>query len=133
MARCLCCGRTFSTQTFSTTYWLKRPDLQPHVFLRLVECGALRQVARGLGVVHSTVQRQAERLGRHCLLYQLVHGPSSPPREALVLDGFQSFEYSQYWPCEFNVLVGSASEDGNGERDPLGRGARAGSGTTPPL
>ncbi|MFM7232232.1 MAG: hypothetical protein ACKO3S_09620, partial [bacterium] len=25
--RCVTCGRTFSSQTFSTTYWLKRPDV----------------------------------------------------------------------------------------------------------
>ena len=107
--RCLDCRRCFSTQTFDTTYWLKRPDLQRLIFLRLVECGAHRQIARGLGVVQSTVQKQAERLGRLALLFQEQRVPSRLPAEDLVLDGLQTFEYSQYWPCDFNLLIGADS------------------------
>ncbi len=107
--RCRTCRRTFSTQTFDTTYWLKRPDLQPQIMLRLVECGAFRQIGRGLGVVHSTVLRQTERLGRHCLLFQHLHGPRGEATEELVLDGFRTFELSQFWPVDFNLLVGQRS------------------------
>ena len=107
--RCLDCARSFSTQTFDTTYWLKRPDLQPLIFRRQVECSCFRQTARSLGVSPTTVRRQVERLGRHCLLYLWKNRPQGPPREALVLDGFQSFEYSQFWPYDLNLVVGSFS------------------------
>lgn len=106
---CMICGRYFSTQTFDTTYWLRRPDLQREIWRRSVECVAHRQAGRGLGVVHSTVQRQVERLGRHSLLFQATREPAVLPDEALVLDGLQTFENSQYWPCDLNLLVGQRS------------------------
>jgi transposase-like protein len=104
---CLHCRRSFSTQTFSTTYWLKRPDLLKTLFHRTLQCSAYRQVARELDVDPTTVQRQVERLGRHCLLFQELHRPKETPRETLVLDGFESFEFSQYYPCHFHVAAGA--------------------------
>lgn len=112
--RCLRCGRSFSSQSFRTTYWLKRPDLLVAIFHGLVQCSGLRQIARGLGVAHSTVLNQARRLGRHCLLYELRHAPPGTPREPLVLDGLRSFEYSQYWPFDLNHVVGASTHYGYG-------------------
>jgi transposase-like protein len=103
---CRSCRRNFSTQTFSTTYWLKHPRLLAPLFHRLVGCSALRQIARELGVTHSTLQRQSERLGRHCLLVLEALRPRGAPTEPLVLDGFRTFEHSQYWPFDLQLLVG---------------------------
>jgi hypothetical protein len=105
---CQHCGRNFSTQTFSPTYWLKRPERLASIFHRVLGCSALRQIARELGVAHSTVQRQAERLGRHCLLLHEALRPRGAPAESLVLDGLRTFEHSQYWPYDLNVLVGAS-------------------------
>jgi len=105
--RCLDCGRSFSTQTFSTTYWLRKPELLPLVHRSLVECGAFRQAGRGLRVSHSTVAGQAARLGRHCLLYHQLHRPRELPSHALALDGLRTFVQSQYWPCDLNWLIDS--------------------------
>ena len=107
--KCKTCRREFSTQTFDTTYFLKRPDLQQPLFHGLVCCSGFRQLARAWGVAHSTLQRQASRLGRHCLLYERVHGPGGPPTESLARDGFVTFEFSQFWPFEVNTLVGRKS------------------------
>jgi transposase-like protein len=103
--RCQHCGRNFSSQTFSPTYWLRHRALLRPLFYRVLACSALRQIAAELGVAHATVQRQIERLGRHCLL---VHAALCPerPAEPLVLDGLQGFEASQLHPFELNVLVG---------------------------
>ncbi|MHA7838904.1 MAG: transposase, partial [bacterium] len=103
---CHHCGRNFSSQTFETSYWLRRPDLLAPVFQRLLACSALRQIARELEVSHSTIQRLGERLGRHCLLFHETLRPRKAPREPLVLDGFRTFEHSQYWPMDLNLLVG---------------------------
>jgi hypothetical protein len=65
----------------------------------------LRQIAREIGLSHSSIQRQSERLGRHCLLFLEAHRPPIPV-EPLVLDGFRTFEHSQYWPFDLNLLVG---------------------------
>jgi hypothetical protein len=69
----------------------------------------LRQIGRSLDIAPSTAERQASRLGRHCLLFQQLCGPKVTPQEVLELDGFLTFEYSQYWPFEINVMVGSTS------------------------
>jgi transposase-like protein len=105
---CRSCGRNFSTQTFSTTYWLKVPHRLAPLLHRLVGCSALRQIAREFGLAHSSVQRQSERLGRHCLLFLEEHRPRGEPAEPLVLDGFRTFEHSQYWPFDLNLLVGAS-------------------------
>ncbi len=104
--RCSRCGRYFSSQTFATTYWLKRPELLEAVFHRLVACSALRQIAREHQVSHSTIRTLSDRLGRHCLLFHERLRPKTPPTEPLVLDGFRSFEHSQYWPMDLNLVVG---------------------------
>jgi transposase-like protein len=103
--RCTPCGRSFSSQTFSPTYWLRRTDLLATVFYRLRACSGLRQIAQELGVHHSTIQRLAERVGRHCLLFHERLRPRVPP-EPLVLDGFRTFEAGHYWPFDLNLLVG---------------------------
>jgi transposase-like protein len=106
--RCPRCRRSFSSQTFSATYWLKRPDLQRPLLFRVLACSAFRQIAWEFDVHASTVQRQVERLGRHCLLLHQQLRPRGAPREPLVLDGFRSFEFGQYWPFDINLLVGQS-------------------------
>jgi len=103
--QCRACRRSFSTQTFSTSYWLKRPDVLPQLFMKTVGAMANRQIARELAVAPSTVDRQLERLGRHCLLLHQellaqfrIDGP-------VAVDGFESFEYSQYFPFHHNLAV----------------------------
>jgi len=104
--RCQHCGRNFSSQTFSPTYWKKRPDLLRRVFFGSLACSGFRQIARELGVAHSTIQAAVEHLGRHCLLLHETLRPRGAPAEPLVLDGFRTFEYGQYWPFDLNLLVG---------------------------
>jgi len=106
--RCSHCGRNFSSQTFSPTYWLRRPDLLEATFHRLVSCSGFRQIAREFDVSHSTIRRLSDRLGRHCLLFQERLRPRTCPTEPLVLDGFRSFEHSQYWPMDLNLVVGTS-------------------------
>jgi hypothetical protein len=65
-------------------------------------------MAREAAVSHLTVQRLLERLGRHCLLLHEVLRPTTAPPEALVLDGFRTFEAGQYWPFDLNLLVGDS-------------------------
>lgn len=107
--RCCACGRHFSDQTFRTTYWLKRPGLLLSTFHGLVAGSGLRQLARTLGASPSTVATHAARLGRHCLLFHELHRLRGPATEPLVLDSFQSFEFSQYHPTLFHLLIGQRS------------------------
>ena len=61
-------------------------------------------------IAPTTVLGQVERLGRHCLLFHERHRPKGPLAEPLVVDGFESFEYSQYHPLHFHTAVGAHSQ-----------------------
>ena len=115
--RCSHCGRSFSSQTFHSTYYLKRPELLSGLMLRVLACSGYRQIAREKGVAPTTVMRQVERLGRHCLLFHERHRPRGPLAEPLVVDGFESFEYSQYHPMHFHTAVGAHSQFFHGFTD----------------
>ena len=108
---CLACRRTFSRQAFSTAYYLKRPELLRPVAAGLVAGAAHRQIARTLGCAPSTVTRLAARIGRHCLLLHL-HALDSLPvglSEPIVLDHFETFEFSQDLPFGVATAVGQRS------------------------
>ena len=107
--RCRHCRTTFSTQTFATTYYLKRPELQHPLFHRLLACSGYRQISREAGCNPTTVMGQAARLGRHALLTLHALRPQGALTEPLVIDGFESFAFSQYHPLHLNLAVGARS------------------------
>ena len=102
---CMSCKRTFSTQTFSTTYWQKLPDTDAKIFTKTVNGMGNRQIARDLGVDPATVDRKLARIGRHCLLFLMSMLEKAKPATEIVYDGLETFEYSQYFPHHFNLAV----------------------------
>ena len=107
--RCGHCGHTFSSQSFSTTYWLRRPDLLLRIAHGLLACSGYRQIARDKHCSPSTVLRHSARIGRHALLSLHALRREGPLEEPLVVDGFESFAYSQYHPLYLNLVVGAES------------------------
>ena len=108
--RCLSCGKTFSKQAFSLTYFSKRPELIEPVAAGLVAGGAHRQIARSVDCAPSSVTRLAAKLGRHALLLQLLlllHLRHHD--EETVLDHAEAFEGSQDDPFAVATLVGRDS------------------------
>jgi hypothetical protein len=89
--QCLHCKRTFSSQTFSTTYWLKRPDLLPKIFHATVNGMANRQIALAFHCAPSTVNHLLARLGRHCLLFQRHFCLDETPPGDIAIDGLVSY------------------------------------------
>ena len=77
--------------------------------MRLVSCSGARQIAREFRVSPETVLGQASRLGRQALLFHCRHRPRGPVNESVALDSFEGFEYSQYYPTHFHMVVGSVS------------------------
>jgi len=102
---CKTCKRSFSTQTFCTTYWQKRPDLDAQIIMKTVGCMANRQLAKDLKVAPETINRHIARLGRHCLLFHQQMMLGSPPVNEVVVDGFESFEFSQYFPIHHHCAI----------------------------
>jgi transposase-like protein len=108
--RCLACGRTFSRQSFSTTYYLKRPKLLPWIASLLQASAGHRQIARTLTCAPSTVTRATARLGRHALLLSArALGELGGIREPVVIDHFESFEISQDLPFGVGTAIGHRS------------------------
>ncbi len=66
---------------------------------------ANRQIARDLKVAPETVNRHIARIGRHCLLFHQWQMDTAPPVKIVVVDGFESFELSQYHPIHLHVAV----------------------------
>jgi transposase-like protein len=102
---CLACKRHFSTQTFSSSYWQKRPELMPRILMDVVGCMGNRQMARALMCSPTTIAHQIARLGRHCLLIQARELGRIRSLGEVAIDGFETFEWSQYYPFHHNVAV----------------------------
>jgi transposase-like protein len=107
---CKSCRKSFSTQTFSTSYYQKRPDLDTQIIMKTAGGMANRQIARDLNVSPETVNRHIARLGRHCMLFHSRMMKNSPPVKEMVVDGFESFELSQYFPIHHHVAVEKGSD-----------------------
>ncbi len=107
--RCARCGRSFSAQTFSTTYWLRRRDLLVEIARLSVSCASLRQIARHLAIAHTTVARHLARLGRHAMLFHRAQLQGKPLSEPIAFDGFETFEFSQFFPNHFHLAAGTRS------------------------
>lgn len=109
--RCLTCGRGFSRQTFATSYYLKRAALLVPIAAGLVAGSAHRQIARTLRCAPSTVTRQSARLGRHglLLLARSLSHLAGRLEESIVIDHFETFEFTQDYPLGVATAVGSSS------------------------
>ena len=108
--RCAACRRTFSKQSFAFSYYLKRPELSVPIAAGLNAGSAHRQIARSIGCAPSTVTRRAARLGRHAILLlcrALDHLDTVD--EPVVLDHFETFEFTQDLPFGVATPIGHSS------------------------
>ena len=108
--RCRDCEQTCSRQTFSTTYYLKRPSLLIAVASGLAACSAHRQIARSAHCSKTSVTRMAERLGRHAILFHArCRGELPALSETIVHDHFEAFIGRQDRAVGIGTAVGSES------------------------
>ena len=77
--------------------------------MMVVGCMANRQIARALACSPTTVAHHVARLGRHCLLLQARELARIKTLREIAIDGFETFEWSQYFPFHHNVAVDVAS------------------------
>ncbi len=120
--RCNTCEQTFSTQTFSTTYYLKRPELLVPVATRLNNSSGDRSIRRTVepnpdyapqhnaGASGSTITRLVPRLARHAMLIlvELEHLPEArlAPPEPRAIDDFETFAVTQLYAVATPTVVG---------------------------
>jgi hypothetical protein len=55
------------------------------------------------------VARHLTRAGRQGLVFHRQMVEKTPRPEPVVIDGFETFEYSQFFPCHYNLAVGHES------------------------
>ena len=108
--RCRDCKRTCSRQTFSTTYYLKRPSLLVAVASGLAACSAHRQISRSFHCAKTTVTRMADRLARHAILFHARCRRELPVLiETIVHDHWELFIGRQDRALGVGTAVGSES------------------------
>jgi len=61
---CRVCRRTMSSQTFDSTYRLRRPELEHAIIKEIAQGSSLRRVAQVLGINRKTVSRRLFRARR---------------------------------------------------------------------
>ena len=108
--RCASCGKTFSERTFSIDYYTKR-TLDNREAFRAISAGeSVSSIARNLRCSVASVQNRLERLGRNAAALHAGLTGGLVLSEDLCADGFESFDRSQFFPNNINLLVGSSSQ-----------------------
>jgi hypothetical protein len=107
--RCTRCGKSFSTQTYSTHYYLKRIVSYRDVLYRLAGGESLRGMSRALGCSLSLLTNRIDRLARQGIALHARMLRARRGKEDICIDGFVSFDCSQYFPSEIPIAVGRTS------------------------
>ena len=108
--RCTLCGKTFSEQSFSLDYYVKHPVDYVPLIRSLVSTSGMGNLGRFENLRCELIENRYERLARSFLALQAHLRQKIMHAEDFVLDGFESFSCSQYYPNNINILVGSDSE-----------------------
>lgn len=103
--RCRACRKTFSPQTFSLDYYAKRTLDYRDLLDRHSGSMSLRGIARAVKASCGTVQNRLERLSRQALALHAQLRPLASPHEDVCIDGFVSFDVSQFFPSEITISL----------------------------
>ena len=105
--RCATCKGSFSRQSFSTTYYMKRPELLRPIASLLLSSAAHRQIARHLNCSPSTVTALSVRLGQHSTLFhEVALNVIKQIREPVDFDHFETFVRSKQERLGIATAVG---------------------------
>jgi len=107
--RCKACGRTFSTQTYSINYYAKKKVDYDQLLIRHASSESGRALSRSLGVSCGTIANRIERLARQAAAIHAELRRRADPLEAVCVDGFVSFDRSQFFPNEITISITSGS------------------------
>lgn len=107
--RCKICKKTFSTQTFSLDYYAKRIVDYRDLLSRHGSSESVRALSRNLGVSCGTVLNRFDRLSRQGIALHSHLRSFADPNEPVCVDGFVSFDVSQYFPNEITISTTSHS------------------------
>lgn len=107
---CSACGRGFSDRTFSYGYYTKRTIDPREIHRAISQSESVSSISRHLGASTATIQNRIDRLARASLAMHARLRATLKLREHLAADGVESFDRSQYYPNNINILVGKKSQ-----------------------
>ncbi len=108
--KCLACGKGFSERTFSVDYYTKRLFNLREIHRATSQGESVSSIARHLTGSIASIQNRVERLSRNGVAMHEYLLADLKLSENLVADGFESFDRSQYFPNNINLLVGQDSQ-----------------------
>ncbi len=108
--RCKACGRIFSAQTFSINYFAKKDLSYAHLERLLASSMSQRALARHFMVSLGTIANRIGRLSRQTLALHHRLCPQAHPSEPVCIDGFVSFDHSQYFPNNCTIAISAQSQ-----------------------
>ncbi len=103
--QCLDCGRTFSTQTFSTHYYAKRIVDYRALERRCASSMSVRGLSRDLRCSCGTIQNRLYRISQQGIALHAALRPLADPTEEVCFDGLVSFDRSQYYPNDIGISI----------------------------
>jgi transposase-like protein len=108
--RCKICGKTFSVQTFSLDYCVKKKLSYRKIMKYSSESMSLSSISRMLNTSVESISNRITRLSRQITYYHNYLKSEINLKEALTSDGFESFVKSQYFPNNIHLLGGKESQ-----------------------
>ena len=108
--RCQACGKGFSERTFSIEYYTKRLFDLREIHRAGCQGESVSSIARHLTGSIASIENRMERLSRNSIAMHEHLLSELRLSENLVADGFESFDRSQYFPNNINLLVGQNSQ-----------------------
>ena len=108
--QCSSCHKTFSLQTFSMNYYVKRPVLLDEIVGRLCSGESLRAMSRNLAVSVRLVTNRIDRLARQAIGLHAQALSARVSTDDICIDGFVSFDGSQYFPSEIPIAITAHSQ-----------------------
>jgi hypothetical protein len=107
--QCRRCLRTFSTQTFSTDYYAKRQIDYRRLEAFLSSSMSVRSLARAFACSPASILNRCDRLARQELAAHARLRTLARRHEDVCIDGFVSFDRSQYFPNNITASITSTS------------------------
>lgn len=99
--QCSSCNHNFSNQSFHSTYYQKRPDLNHKLFLLLVSGNTQQRCAELLGCSATTVARKFQWLS----LYKYKAQPEAAKIQHIQIDEMESIEHTKLKPLTIPLCV----------------------------
>ncbi|GAB1432035.1 hypothetical protein MASR2M29_06600 [Spirochaetota bacterium] len=108
--KCKACKKSFSERSFSIHYYTKKNLDLKEIHRAISQSESLSSIARKLRCSEDSIQNRIDRLGRSSIAVHSRLTSQMSLSEHITADGFESFDRSQYFPNQINLVLGKTSQ-----------------------